>query len=479
MQIHFDNKEDLNALLSITLEPNDYTPALQKELNKLKNTAQIKGFRKGKVPTAMLRKMYGQSVLLDVVNKILKDEIDTYLKNEKIDVLGYPMPSEDQEIYDFSSENLQTYTFKFDVGILPEFDIKGADSSASYERFKVIIGEEMIDHEIEQLLKRAGNHFHPDKVEAGDIIKMEASELEGDDLKDEGANATFTFMVDRVTNDETKAAFLAASKGDILRFNIHDLGEKDEQAVRRYLLQLPEEDGSTFNDMFEGKIIQLTRHQNAEMNQEFFDKVFGPDAVTDEAGFRSKLQEALSSRYEGREDALLFRDLQEGLLSANNFPLPETFLKKWLAEQDPQSRSLSNDEAFESYKRGIRWTVLRERIALAHNIEVSQTDIRNLVEDKILGYMGGQNIDDAFVTQTANKLMSDEKFIREQFDEIMTDKVFLAIKDAVTIIEKPIQEAAFLATLEDAKQKTKAQEALEDPEMAEVNSHVDDAEIED
>src|SRR5690606_10414418 len=112
MQINLDKKEDLNALLSVTLEPSDYTPAFQKELNKLKNTAQIKGFRKGKVPSAMIQKMYGQSLLLDVVNNVLKEQIDTYLKEEKVDILGYPIPSEEQEMYDFNSSNLQTFTFK-------------------------------------------------------------------------------------------------------------------------------------------------------------------------------------------------------------------------------------------------------------------------------------------------------------------------------------------------------------------------------
>ncbi len=457
MNVAFDRKNNVNATLTIEIGRQDYTPPFEQELQKLKQKAQFKGFRKGKVPSGMVKKLYGTKVLVDVINDLVQKQINDYLTGEKIAILGYPIPADDQAIYEFDPDRQLDYSFRYDIGIAPEFELAGIGADDTYQRYQVIISDEMIDKEMTDLLKRAGSHAHPESdIRPGDLIKIEATELEGGDVKEGGHSTSFTISVDDITDEAVRTAVLGAAKGHTLDIDIYQLENKGEAHARKYLLNLPADSDQVVGPAFRAVIQEVTRHESAGMDQEFFDKVFGEGKIDSEAAAREELKKFLGSRFEGREDALLFRDLQEALLEKNDFELPDAFLRRWLSERREEGQPELTEEAFDGFVKNLRWSLIRERITKDFDVTVTEEELRDAFRDRVAGYMGGYQMDGAFLDDMVERLMKNEKTVQDQYDELITDKMFLAVRNQVRLEPVAIAEADFLRELESARKAAEA-----------------------
>ena len=463
-QVVRTDRDNLNTQLVLTIKKEDYEPKLKSELNKYKSKVSMKGFRKGKTPTALIKKMYGKSILLDVINEVVQREVFDYIKKEGLKTIGQPIPSADQPALDFNVNRLEDLEFRFDLGLAPKIELKGLDKEAKFEFLKVQISDDFLNQQIEDGRKRVGERRAvTDNIEANDVVKMNVEELDGDNLKENGWAATFSILVDDIADEAVKSDFLSKKLGDKVRFNVFQLEkDRDEDFVRKHILNVQENDGEVeIGEMFEGTIEEVNRLELAELNQDFFDKYIGPGKVSSVEEMKEFIKNDYVKYYDKQADALMNRDLNDMLIEKNQLPLPDEFIKRWL-EHSEENVSLADIEAgYDDFAKSLRWSLIREELIRKYDLEVSEEEIfeglKNQVRDMFKQY-GLPVSDELIVLNTANKMAEDKEQMNKTYGELMTVKVFEAMKNNVTVEEKPISKEDFDALLDAERKKMETQE---------------------
>jgi len=434
-----ENVDTLNAKIIVTLMPEDINPKLNTELNKLKKTASLKGFRKGKTPIGFIKKMYGQSVMSDVVNKLLQEELSNYLKDEKIEFLGQPLPAADQEQLDLNINEVSDMVFKFDLGLAPEFDVKGLDSVFTY--YDVALDEKEVDKEIDNMRKQLGDRKEVEKnIEEGDFFKVEAEEV-----KEDGSTgwATTISLLYKSMTPEAQKLFLGKDKGDEISFDVSKLEDaKDEAYVRKYILSVTEADEDTeIGDNFKGKIVEIQRVFPGEFNEETLKKAFGEDTeIKDEAGVRAYISGEMKKWSSRQSDSILMREIHDKLIEANDLEFPKEFLQRWLKSgaEDPAQHD-SSDEAYEGFTKGLKWRLIGNKLATEHDIKVEDADVLESGKANLRQmFGGGGQVDDAMITQYATQMLEQEEFFNRSYASAFNDKVLNVLKDQVSTENKDV-----------------------------------------
>lgn len=467
-QVVREDIDNLNAVLTVSIPKDDYLPLFNTELRKYRKDARIKGFRQGKTPTGVLKKMFGKAVLGEIINKMLQEQLTDFMVNDPVEILGQPIPSDTQEPVEFDVKEMQDYTFKFDIGLAPTFEVEGLDSDA-YEKYAVEIPAEMVEEEVQNLLQRNGDQVFPeDGIEDKDIVTFDIIELDGDKPKEDGIAHEFGVLVERM-EDDMKAAVLKMKLGDELKLNPFQL-EKDttEKYVRKYFLGLEEAEEGTeevaVGDQFQAEITKISRVNKAELNQEFFDKVFGPEQVSTAEEFKAKLSENMSKTYDAQAEALLFRDIQQRLLDSNELALPEDFLKRWLAMSNENVSPEVLEKEFPAFANNLRWTLIRSKLNKTFEIEVSPEEVKESFKNKIRGYFGGAGITpdmDSMVESMAERMLQDEKQVNEIYEEVSSNKFFEAVVEKVAVTDKSISIEDFQAVIQKIEEERAAEQAAQ------------------
>lgn len=440
-----ENIDALNVALTVTVAKEDYLADFQKELKRYRKQASLKGFRKGNIPMSVVRKMFGRSILAEVVNKELQEEMSKFLYAEDagIDFLGQPIPSEEQVEFEFSVTNLEDYVFKFDLGLAPQFELQGLGNQETLERMVVEPTAEVLAEELMNLRRRMGTSEEVDDVVAErDIITLKAVELEGGEPKEGGIENEFTLFIENIT-DDAKEAFLGKKIGDSAVLDVFNLEEKTtEEHVRKYLLGLGEEDEDrAISEAFSLTIDKISRHTPAELNEEFFQQAFGEGDVNSEEEALAKIQDDYRRYYEGQTNALLFRSAQEFLMENNNLEFPETFLKRWLVASNEKNTPENVEAGLEGFLKGLKWTLIREKLIKRFELEVTHQEIRQGFAQQVMGYFGGQRpewLGDEMINGMVDRMMKEEKSVRDKFDELMNDKLSIRIQEEFTLTDKVI-----------------------------------------
>ncbi|MBX2814379.1 MAG: hypothetical protein KTR24_00210 [Saprospiraceae bacterium] len=435
------DKGELTSELKVVIEQSQYESKYNEELKKYRQKAQMKGFRKGKVPLSVVRKLYGRALLADVVNECVQSEMATYFEEEKLETLGQPIPAESQQPIDFELKTKGDFEFNFDIGLAPHVELKGLDDTSSFTMWSVTVPEDMIDEQMADLRKRAGERaLVEDSIEEEDVLTFNAWELADGKRKVKGLETTFKIAMDLIEPLDIAAKLLASKQGDTIRFDIFKLEkDRDEDFVRKHLLQLDEDDldREVGND-FEAEIIEVSRLQPAELNQAFFDKVFGPDKVSSEEEARGEIQDQIKSQYNRQAEALLYRDFQDRLMEMHSIDLPDAFLKRWLVISSEENTKETVDAGYEAFARGLRWNLIETQIQKKYELEVDQSDVRDAIKQQILGYMQGYPLGDEVLDSLVDRSMADEKQVRNAYQEKMGDLIFEKIRDLVTIVEEDV-----------------------------------------
>lgn len=434
MKIDRNNIDALNTQISVTVEQSDYSPKFNAELEKLKKKAQLKGFRKGKTPTAVVKKMYGQSIIADAVNESLQKGLFDYIEENKINILGDPIPAEDEKMVDFDPNNLQDYTFKFDMGLSPEFELKGASKSDSYLQYEVEVDDKIIEDEILVARKRFGTQKPiADNIEEKDIITINAFELdEKGKRKKEGHETSFTIMVD-LMNEDVMRETLTKKKGDKIDFDIWTIErDRPEDHVKKYILKFAEGEEKEVNNHFEGFIDEVSRTVEADMNQEFFDKYLGEGKVTDEAGAKETVKGDLQKYFGQQTKSLMYREILEKLTEVNDIPLPEAFLKRWLKLSNAEATMEQIESEFDAFKKNLQWTLIKGDLAKKYEIKVEPEEIKEKIGAQVVGYMAQYGLSGEYVDNMINKLMQDRNQVNKVYEEILADKVFGALENDIS-----------------------------------------------
>lgn len=462
--------DNASAILTVTVTRDELKPKLDSELKKFRTRAPIKGFRPGQAPMEMVKKLYGSSIFSETLNEMLSQKLYDYLRESKLDVLGQPLPSEDQRKFSFKiSEPEPEYAVNYEVGFVPPFEIKGWDNSATYERLTISNLDELAEDDLQYARKRMGKRSTPeDDIQDNDIVRIAARELESETgpVKEGGWETTITILMKSVANEDLKAQLLQSKKGDTLRFNARTLeNHEKEEMYRKYILNLEEKDDRAVGDWFEGTIEEVNRVADADLDEEFFKGYFGEGNVANKEEAVEQLKKGIRQFYDVRSNALLMRAFQERLLAENTVELPEKFLKRWLRfSNDGKLSDEQIEHEFPAFAENLRWTLLRDKIKEIAGVEVTDEEVHEEFARRVRNYFQ-VDLPEHILEGSIERLMKNEQDVENAKRDLETDKVFEAIRARVTVMDKAIPSEEFHKILDEVTKKAKAEQELVNDEI--------------
>ncbi len=439
MNIERQNIDEVNVVLTINIAKSDYQDKMAQTLKDYRKKANVPGFRPGMVPTSLLKKMYGKAILVDEVNKAVSDGLYNYIKDNKMEVLGEPLPSKDQPENDFSDEN--DYTFKFDVALAPEFNISltAKDKMKFYE---ITPDEKMIEGQIKSYTGRFGTYEQVDVVEADDMVKGNIVEMSGkketeDGVKAENAVLTAAYMKD----EKIKKQFIGAKKGDSIVFNPSKAYDGNEAELAS-LLRIKKEDVNGFSSDVKITIEGITRYKEAEINQELFDKAFGKDAVKSEEEFKAKITDGLKENL-AVESQFKFADDVKALIAKkmDKLTFPVDFLKRWVLETNEKMTAEELDKNFDQMLSDLKWQLAKDKIAKENEVKIEQADIENYakkVAKMQFAQYGMMNTPEDILENYSKDMLKNKDTARNIFERVSEEKVIEAVKNKVAVENKSV-----------------------------------------
>lgn len=453
MAVSFQSTDPLEGVITVQVAKADYDPILTKELKKYQHQATFKGFRKGKTPIDLIKKMYGSQLIQEIVENNLQKQLFDHLTAHKMNILGQPLTNREQEpiYYDIYANN--DYTFKFDIGYTNEFEVKGLDNT--FDIKKVEASQESIDEQLQKLRERMGDIKDTQApIKSEDLITLIAKEIKDGAIVESGIENEFAVWISTV-DKAIQDLFIGKSVGDEVDAAIKSFHpDKDEKFIReRFFSKLDE--NVNLPEHFRFHVKEVKQNVPAELNQEFYDRAFGSDTVHSEDEAKSKLKEELEKQIGFQAEALLFRDIQDHLLKENNIPLPEKFLKRWLRTQNQNLNDETIETEFPDFALNLHWTLLRDQLVNKYDIKINREDVKSKFRQQIMSYFGGMAMGDlSFMDPTIEKMMQNREQVNKLSDEIMSDKLFDALKSNVALHEVPIGQKDFDALMEQVRKET-------------------------
>jgi trigger factor len=444
MNITKEQIDDLNAVVRVKLTPEDYEPQVEKTLREHSKKVSMPGFRPGKVPFGMVKKMYGKSVLVDEINKILSDSLFKYLNENKLEILGNPLPRTEGDI---DWDNQKEFEFSYDLGLAPQFEVK-IDKSVAFDYHTINVDDTLIDKQIEDTRKRYGKMSTPDAAAEGDILYGEFAELENGEPKEGGISKTSTLVIERIKDEETKNKLTGLKIEDTVEVNSKNLSDNATDLAAMLGIDKSAAEGLDANFRFTLK--NISRIEPAEMNQELFDKVYGEGNVTSEEEFRNKVAEDIKNMFLGDVDNRLYNEISTYLIENTNISLPDDFLKRWMQSASEKPVTMEQIEAdYPNYTKALKWQLIENRIISNNNIEVSDEEAMGLTKSLIrnqFAQYGQTNVSDEDLTATANRIMKNKDEAKRIYDRLYDKKIIDLFKEAFALNEKPVSIDEFYSS---------------------------------
>ena len=457
MNVTFEEKDALNALLTIELNPEDYQPKVDAELKKYRTRANIPGFRPGKAPMGVIKKMVGPSMLVDEINKLASESLFKHLEDNKIDVLGQPLASDDQSDMDF--ENPSDFTFKFDLGLAPKFDLN-ISAKDKLSRYQITIPEDEVEKEVDNNLRRFGKMLEIDKTEGDqDTVKGMLTELDkkGEPLEGGVAEKETTVLLEMVKHKPTQKALIGKKVGDVVNVDIFKFFN-DNEKVLASTVELPAEGIKDLNKDFKLEITEVKRFEKATLGQDLYDQVLGKDVVKTEDEFKAKLSENIEQYYKSEAENQLDHSVSHLISDKHNsINLPDAFLKRWLIKTYPDNYNAENiDELYGKESDQLRRQLIMEKVVAEFKLEVTQEDINQIsvgYTAQMLRQYGMNNPDLETIRYFEEKNKEDKNYMRKIGDIAIDRKVTDHVKTMITVKDKKIALDAFYKMIEKHNQE--------------------------
>lgn len=441
--------DNTSAVLTVTVTREELKPRIDTELKKFRTKAAIRGFRQGQAPMDFVKKLYGNSIFSEALNELLSGRLYDYLRESKIDVLGQPLPTEDQRSFSFKVNDIEPeYAVNYEIGFVPPFEVNGLDKKESFERLTVSNLDELAEEDLNYARKRMGARTNPETdIQENDIVRIASQELDGSadsGVKEGGWATTMTIFIKDIPDQDLKAQLLTLKKGDTLRFNARRFENQEKEGMyRKYILNLEADDEREVGDWFEGTIEEVSRVGEADLNEEFFNGYFGEDRVSTKEEAIGEIKKGILGFYDVRSNALLMRAFQERLMAQNQVELPEKFLKRWLRATNENKLSDEQIELeYPAFAESLRWSLVRDRIKELNGIEVTDEDLRIEYAGRVRNYFKA-DLPDNIIQSSVERLMQNEKDVENTRRDLETDKVFEAIRSMVTVTDKAVPSEEF------------------------------------
>lgn len=443
MNISFDKVDDLNATVVIDLGKEDYSENVEKELRRIQKNVAMKGFRPGKAPLDMVKRMYGKSVLAEEIQQTASDALNNYIKENNIDILGYPLASSRIDS-DIDVEHKDAFKFAFDLGLAPAFDLN-ISSKDKLDLFRIEVSDKEIDEDIEYARKRYGKLEDVETAEAEDIIYAQVTELteSGEPLEGGVTEKPVSLVASLVQDEPTRDALMGKGKGANMTVNIFKLFN-DNEGVISSSLGINREGVRDLNPDFSLVITEVKRRTVAEINEDYFKEVFGPtDYPKNEAEYRERVKSNLENYYRNEADLWLDHQIGHVIMEKHSLQLPDEFLKRWLLTTKAETYTSENiDQKYSEERDALMRRLVVDKIAEEHKLEATEADIR---EEARIYYVGlyrqyGLNItpEDGFLDSTINKRLAEREFVSQMADRVIYRMAYDKVKELVTLNEKKV-----------------------------------------
>ena len=478
MKISFENPDKLNGLLTIVVEEADYKEEVEKALKDYRKRANIPGFRPGQVPMGLLKRQVGPQVKMDAINKILGENLQKYIVDNKIHMLGQPMASETQEAVEL--EKPAPYTFKFDIAVAPEFNIELTNKD-TIDYYDIKVDDKLIDQQVEMFASRAGHYdkaeeFEPEKRDMlkGDIRELDANgnTLEGG-ITVEGA----VMMPQYIKVDDQKKLFDGSKLGDIITFNPRKAYPENDIEIAS-LLKIDRKEVEKHTGNFSYQITEITRFVNAENNKELWDSVYGPDAnINDETAFRAAIAEGVSKQLERDSDYQFMIDVRAyAEKKVGDLQFPDALLKRIMLANNKDKGAEFVEKNYEASIKELKWHLVRDQIAKANNVKVEDADIRESAAQMAraqFAQYGMNNVPDEYVNNYVEEMMKKRENIDSFIEAALDRKLSVALKSVVKLKKKSVSLDEFNKLMMPAEEA-----AAEKPAKAKRTKKADKAEKE-
>ena len=453
MNISFEAPDKINGLMTITLEKDDYQGEVEKTLKDYRKRANVPGFRPGMTPMGLIKRQYGAAIKVDVVNKMLGEKLYEYVRENKIQMLGEPLPSDKQEALNFESD--EPLTFVFDIAVAPEFEAK-LSAKDKIDYYNITVDDKLIDQQVEMYQQRAG---HYDKVEAydaeqRDMLKGDLRELDADgNVKEGGIEvADAVLMPQYMKVDDQKKLFEGAKLGDIITWNPRKAYPESDVELSS-LLKIQKEDVKDHEGDFTYQITEISRYVKAEIGQELFDQTFGEGNVKDEKEFRQKISDIISQQFKADSDYKFLLDVRAHMeKKVGKLEFPEALLKRVMLNNNKDKGEKFVEDNFEASIKELGWHLIKEQLVAAQEIKVEDDDLKQVAKEAAraqFAQYGMSNIPDEYLDNYAQEMLKKRENIDGLVDRAVDLKLTAALKGVVKLNEKDVTLEDFQKMLQE------------------------------
>ncbi len=438
MKISFENPDKVNGLITLTVEEADYKENVEKTLKNYRKRANVPGFRPGMVPMGMIKRQFGTTAKVDEINKLLGEEIYKYVKDNNIQMLGEPLPSDKQEPVDLEKE--APYTFMFDIAVAPEMnaELNGDDT---IDHYTITVDDDVINRQIDMFASRAGSYDKVEEYQEHDMLKGDLRELDENGNTKEGGLTVegAVLMPEYIKVDDQKKLFDGCKLGDIITFNPKKAYPESDIEVSS-LLKIKKEEVADMNSDFSYQITEISRFVKAEVNQELFDQVFGKDAVKSEEEFRGKIAEGLKAQFAVDTDFKFIQDVRKYMENkVGALTYPDALLKRIMLNNNKDKGQEFVDKNYEQSVKELTWHLIKEQLVKANGIKIDDADIKETAKEAAraqFAQYGMTNIPEEYIDNYATDMLKKKDYVDSFVDRSIDRKLTEALKKVVKLNEK-------------------------------------------
>ena len=442
MNISFENPDKINGVLKITIEKDDYQGEVDKTLKNYRKQANVPGFRKGQAPIGMIKRQFGMQVKMDVINKILGDKLNGYIIDNKIAMLGNPLPNEAQVEQDLEKDG--PFEFIFDIAVAPEINVE-INGNDEIDHYSIDVDDKLVDQQVDMFRSRAG---HYDKVEEydaaqNDMLKGDLRELDADgNAKEDGIVVEqAVLMPEYIKVEDQKSLFDGAKLGSVITFNPKKAYPESNAEIKS-LLKISDEQAESLTSDFTFLVTEISRFAKAEVNQELFDQVFGEGNVNDEADFRQKVADSIKVQFANDEEFKFMLDVRKYAEDkVGEVAFPDELLKRVMKSNNQDKDDKFIEDNYAASVKELKWSLIKNELMKANEVKVEREDVVKVVKDVTrmqFAQYGMSNVPEEYLDSYVDKIMKEEKNLESYVERASDVKLAEALKKVVKLNEKTV-----------------------------------------
>jgi trigger factor len=444
MKVSHEVSEDLSGVLKVNIDAVDYADKISTTLKDYRKKADMPGFRKGHVPMGMIKKMYGSSVLGEEINRILGTEIDKYIKENKLPVLGQPLPIADDNLT-LDVNNMEDVEFSYKIGVAPEINVEVSEKD-KFTVNKIKVDEKLIEKYSDDVRKQYGKFSSIEKASDSDMLNGVFTELnEAGEVKEGGVSHKSTVSIEFVEDAKLKKSLQGLKKGDEITLNPKDVSKGDEDLSK--MLNIGMAQINEISTAFTFVVEDIFHVEPADLNEELFEKLYGKDNVKTVEEFHAKITEELERIFVRYEDIALYKDIKATFGKKFDHNLPDGFLKEFLAQTEEYGDNEDVDSAYTGYAEGLKWNLIESEITKKYELAIDQEELMDYTKESLKGQFaqyGMADPDEKLLTDTAMNVMKNEEEYRKIYEDLYFAKMMGFYKKTLKLKDKSVSYDEFV-----------------------------------